>query len=386
MTNWDFGQLPFIYAPQKEPTNGVLPDLLPFSLEFNPVTGLIGQVRNGKVIDALGKAYVESSMISGMMDDRGIGKRYADDFLAYIIRQSGKNDFSGCRILDIGCGVGYLLYLLQEQGAEVVGLEPGSHGQEGSKRFDVSIVRDFFPSDNVTGQFDIIVAFGLLEHVLDYDIFFRHILRQLASNGLLILAVPDCEPYIHSGDISFLFHEHWSYFTSRSLHTTLCHYSGLHTTVHKAGFGGSVYSTSYRNNSVNVGHGRNFFDSPDMFKKFIFKSTGATKRILTFLKDAEEKDHDVGVFAPARIINTLSIVKDNLKLSNIRFFDDNEMLQNTYFPGFDIAVESRQSLVAEPPKKLLVMSHSFGENIAQELRDANLHSEIVIWSDIFLAE
>ena len=41
----------------------------------------------------------------------------------------------------------------------------------------------------------------------------------LKDNGKIFLSVPDCEPYLHAGDISLLLHEHWNYFTKETLET-----------------------------------------------------------------------------------------------------------------------------------------------------------------------
>lgn len=63
-----------------------------------------------------------------MMDDNGIGKLYADDFIKYIHEEE---NIAGKKILEIGCGTGYLLYELQKEGAEVLGIEPGTYGIKG---------------------------------------------------------------------------------------------------------------------------------------------------------------------------------------------------------------------------------------------------------------
>ncbi|MFM6053078.1 MAG: class I SAM-dependent methyltransferase, partial [Sphaerospermopsis kisseleviana] len=106
-------------------------------------------------------------------------------------------------------------------GADVMGIEPGIHGQAGSQRFGVPVVRDFFPSSKVSRSFDIITAFFVLEHLRDVQNFLMNIREHLKNDGILFLSVPDCEPYLAHGDISFLFHEHWNYFTEQSLYAVL---------------------------------------------------------------------------------------------------------------------------------------------------------------------
>jgi 2-polyprenyl-3-methyl-5-hydroxy-6-metoxy-1,4-benzoquinol methylase len=379
MEKWDFGQLPFVYTQLQQPSD----IFLPFCLELNLETGLIIQSPNNDVIDALKRVYVESSRISGMMDDKGIGKEYANDFLSYIVEQSGIVNFSSCRVLDIGCGTGYLLHLLQEMGAEGTGLEPGFHGQDGATRFGVPIVRDFFPSDAIKGKFDLIIGFGLLEHISCYEDFFSHIMNHLKDDGRVVLAVPNCEPYLSSGDISLLFHEHWSYFTDESLIATIRKYSGLDTSVDKAKFGGSIYSTSRRClTSLNTPY-LNLSHSLKLYDSFTQKLQLAAQRVYEIFSKAERSGKEVGVFVPGRVVNILATLKNELRLTNVRFFDDNETLHGTYFPGFNIPVESRQALIAQPPDKIIIMSHTFSEKILGQLRDEKIESEIITWGEIF---
>jgi 2-polyprenyl-3-methyl-5-hydroxy-6-metoxy-1,4-benzoquinol methylase len=90
--------------------------------------------------------------------------------------------------------MGYLLHSINELGGKVVGLEPGAHGQRGSAKFEVPVIRDFFPSNKVKGRFDFILGFALLEHPDELGEFFRAVSSQLKQNGLMIFTVPDWEP------------------------------------------------------------------------------------------------------------------------------------------------------------------------------------------------
>ncbi len=379
---YDFGQFPFVYAPLIRPTNESFPDFLPFQIEIDNETGLIIQSHNQDVVNALHEAYIASSQITGMMDSHGIGKEYADDFLAYIKRQTGRSNFVGIRVLDIGCGTGYLLHLLKNLGAEVVGIEPGVHGQEGSETYNVPIVHDFFPSTQITGNFDIIVSFGLLEHIENFDNFFKHIVSCLRTNGTIIFGVPDCEPYLYSGDISFLFHEHWNYLTKNELMSTIVKYTGLHTEIHSSGFGGTIYSTTssrMRTSGVSV----DIDIQRKRLHEFHTKSGYVSDRIIKLFQEAEINNKSIGVFVPCRIVNILASVSQQINLNNVRFFDDNIKLHGTYYPGIDIKIESRDDLLQNPTDKLLIMSHSFCRKIYQELKNQRLNSKIITWEDIF---
>lgn len=377
----NFGHLPFVYRPLDCPTNGHFPDSLPFVFRQDEKTGLAIQTPNPEVEEVLQRAYSECSMISGMMDKQGIGRQYADDFLSYIKRQLKREQLDGLDILDIGCGTGYLLYLLKQHGAKVVGLEPGAHGQDGAKEYGIQIIRDFFPSTQLIEKYDVVMAFGVLEHVQLYRSFLNDIQIQLKNDGVMLFAVPDCQPYLSSGDISFLFHEHWNYFTAETMRSILCHVTGLTVEVERAAFGGSIYAAVHNTPAAHDDLG-GFETSQELFLQFLKRADVAYHVFLSHLKEVTAKGQSLGIYVPGRALNILALVESKSYLRGLRFFDDNEALQGTYYPGFNVVIESRRSLMDSPPDELLIMSHTFGDKIRDELRQIGLKSTLTTWHDI----
>ena len=133
--SWSINSIPFVWSPLNTPDNGDnIPNKLPFELGIDLSTGRILQKYNNEVESALATVYAKGSTLSGLMDDNGIGKDYAEDFLSYIFRAISTDDLSGLRVLEIGCGNAYLLKRLKDSGADVLGVEPGDHGQRGFVR------------------------------------------------------------------------------------------------------------------------------------------------------------------------------------------------------------------------------------------------------------
>lgn len=108
-------------------------------------------------------------------------------------------DLRGKRVLDVGCGIGDLSFILAERGAEVIGVELDPQ----KVRRATSIANKWhfsgltFLAADVTkldqmslGQFDAIFCVALLEHIQDDVALLRVMQSMLRSGGIFVLEVP----------------------------------------------------------------------------------------------------------------------------------------------------------------------------------------------------
>lgn len=378
--SWKVGDLPFFYRCQTEPSNAAhgLPDRLSFELEFDPALGLVRQRANLDVERALEICYQQGSEITGMMDDQGIGQQYAQDFLSYIERH--EPDFSGKRVLEIGCGTGYLLSLLKARGAEVLGIEPGAQGRDGGRRHGVPVVNGFFPHPEVAGKFDLVIAYAVLEHIPDPVAFMRTIGDSLSENGVAYIAVPDCAPYLRNGDVSCLLHEHWSYFNAGSL-TRVVAAAGMQGEVQASGFGGSLYcriTRALRDAHVPAG---DLTSAALEFDGFRAMAQAATGKMEAFLREPGS----AGIYVPGRMINLLATLDPRL-CERMRFFDDNPTMTGLYFPGCPVVIENFEALKNAPPARLFIATKSFHAQVAKRIEQAGVDIPVVAWAEFFARE
>ena len=379
---WQFKKLPFYWGSLETPNNGKnIPNSLPFCLHVEEKTGTLMQTPSKIVSDTLSIVYRKGSKFTGLMQNEGIGKKYADDFINFIKSSLKDHRINNMRILEIGCGTGYLLYRLKCMGADVIGLEPGAHGQTGANKYNVPIIKDFFPSTHIKDKFDLIIIYGVLEHI-EKPVEFLGLLRKyLFETSYLVLSVPDCLPHMESGDISMLLHEHWSYFTVQTLKQTLRYAGGHKILIQNSDFGGTLYSIANmmgQNKAASTAEINSCETQAYNFRKSAQRSIN---RISNILEDAAGSGKTVGIYVPLRIINILSMLNMDF---NLRFFDDNSDLHGTFFPGIDIPVEERNELLSRPTNIVMIMSNSFGKIIAKEIKTKlPSDTEILSWHEIF---
>lgn len=365
--SWLLNNLPFYWAPLNKPSNGhEIPDYLSFELDICETTGRIIQKSNKEVSRALETAYSTGSMFSGMMDKDGIGKSYADDFIPIIVEAAASSkSFSDMNILEIGCGTGYLLKRLRDMGAKCTGIEPGNHAIKTANKYDVDIINDYYPSKNIRDKYDLIIHYGVLEHIEDPITFLKNLSNNLKPSGQIILSVPNVENSIRTGDISMVFHEHFSYFNMNSLYNTLT-YGGLdNINIMGSRFGRALYASGKVGTSNFKFKKCIVMNEFNQFTSYKNKVISNTEYISGYIEKIANMGNTLGIYVPLRLMNTIAIRKINL--SHCRFFDDNRLLHGTYLPGINIPIESREMLINKPTDSVLIASDTFGQKILKHI-------------------
>lgn len=354
---WRTEALPFAVGCTMTPHNPAgLPDVYPFLLALDAQRGLLVQEPAPGLAGLLDRAYATGSLLGTAMDGTALGSRYADDFLRFI---ATIRPLAGTRVLEIGAGRGYLLHLLLQNGADAVGIEPGTQNAPHWKRLGVSVIPESFPSPAIEGVFDLVLGYAVLEHVADLDGFLRAVRRHLRDDGTAIFSVPSSAEYIGSGDPSMLLHEHFSYFTEASLRRALAASGFAVRGLRRAGYGGALYVAA-------VPAARIVADVPEAGELAEARAYGARVETLrntarTMLRALAAAGKRVGIYCPARALALLD------PSASLRFFDDDPELQGRFYPPFACAVESRQALIADPVDELWIMSRTFGPKLQAQL-------------------
>lgn len=109
--------------------------------------------------------------------------------------ECSRTPLEGKQALDVGCGGGLLTEPLRRMGAEVTGIDASPEviavAREHAQTMGLDI--DYRSGDvqELDGQFDLITAMEVVEHVAEPAAFIEALARRLAADGLLMLSTPN---------------------------------------------------------------------------------------------------------------------------------------------------------------------------------------------------
>lgn len=135
------------------------------------------------------------------------------------------NALPGGRLVDVGCGLGFLLSALDDTKWERHGVELSAYAAEHASRWAAVHVGDLEGASYEDDFFDAVVMSHVIEHVPDPFSLVKEIWRVMKPGGTLILCTPDFDSGAarHFGEQYRLFHDksHITLFSSESMHRFL---------------------------------------------------------------------------------------------------------------------------------------------------------------------
>lgn len=120
------------------------------------------------------------------------------------------SDYTEGKAIEIGCGKGYFLNALRENGFDVTGFDPAYEGT------DPNIVKDYFSKKyDISG--DLVILRHTLEHVEKPRDFIAEIATQNRNQGTIYIEVPDFKWIYQKRAFWDIFYEHCNYFSLETL-------------------------------------------------------------------------------------------------------------------------------------------------------------------------
>lgn len=348
-------ELPFFYKSHSKPDNGGEPMTLPFHLYFDDDLKMFRQRPTTDLIKRLVDIYLNGSLVEGSISSES-GKVYVDKVIDYIFGNFNLQKDS--KILEIGFGSGIILKKIKSKGINnLTGIDPGSHSLVDGLE-SVHLIKDFFPSNHIKGEFDLIFALLVLEHIENPIEYLHSMISILAEDGKIIIGVPNCEPYINEGDLSMLIHEHFNYFTTKGIIQII---SKINFQIEDI----SIIEGSFIMTISKKGKANNFINKPASLNDYNQKVQSFLGKLSSIVSNYQP--NKLAIYAPTRAINALFLINK----SQFRLVDDNSELHGHYLPSFSSPVESFDEMAKNPPECVLIFSRTFGERIKSKCKKDN---------------
>jgi SAM-dependent methyltransferase len=139
-------------------------------------------------------------------EDRHFWFRARNQIIAALIGPSIEALPDGFRILEVGCGSGNVLRVLQRLGRNrgvVEALELSPEAAEVARaRTGLTVTNGYLSDLDASASFDIIAAFDVLEHIADEEGVLQQVRDRLVPGGRLVLTVPAHQTLWSSFDVA----------------------------------------------------------------------------------------------------------------------------------------------------------------------------------------
>ena len=104
-----------------------------------------------------------------------------------------ENKAESLRVLDIGAGIGEVISVFDDNGHDCEAIEVNTVAIEQLKNLGIKVFDDSFYNYNSKDKFDIIMAWGVVEHITDPTLFLDKVYSLLSPSGVFVSEVPHSE-------------------------------------------------------------------------------------------------------------------------------------------------------------------------------------------------
>lgn len=132
--------------------------------------------------------------------------------LSEVIQLLQKHNTLGGKVLEIGCGKGFFMDMLKEQGVDISGIDPTYEGDS------ELIIKDYYSKHYFYLNADLIILRHTLEHIPDPLGFVQMIAESNGYKGKIYIEIPTFEWISEHAAIEDVFYEHCNYFTKNTAH------------------------------------------------------------------------------------------------------------------------------------------------------------------------
>ena len=278
-----------------------------------------------------------------------------------------KFSLKGKKVIEIGCGRGEYLSLMQELDIEAYGLEHSAESVEQCIRNGLKVSKGFIESSTYRldyALFDAFFILNFLEHLPDPNSTLRGIYHNLIGDAVGLVEVPNFDMILQNKLFSEFIGDHLFYFTRDTLSTTLSLNGFEIIDCHEVWHDYIISAMVKKRGRLDISH----------FNKHQAQLKNEVEEYLRRFDNKKVAAWGAGHQA----LTVISLVKLAGKIRYI--VDSAPFKQGKYTPATHIPIVSPDALDSDPVDAIIVMAASYSDEIAQIIRqkyDKNINIAIL---------
>jgi len=358
-------KMPYYWRLSNSIKDSSIPKYLPIRVRINDEYDFLESFPTDNEWKYMQESYFKNENIGFVNPESGqilkYGKNVNDFFLKVMKNYKPKT------IFEIGCGAGFTIKFLSENGFNVIGIDPSEYSFKWSQKLNFELINNFFDQNTIEKRADFIFCNDVFEHIPKVYEFTSQVYDSLNSGGVFCFSTPNSTQNINIGDISMFEHQHVNMFSENSIKLIL-QKAGFNKVVVNYGKYGNVFNViaektkrSCTKKKKNLkGICRNFFERTSLnlnkFEKF-YKNFG----------------DNCCFYVPLRCIPYLALVGDFGKSD---LFDSNQSWRGKYIDGYSKPIKSKNDLKDKwiIEKNFFIGSITFYKEIKKMLIDHKVNS------------
>ncbi|MEM0465165.1 MAG: class I SAM-dependent methyltransferase [Candidatus Pacearchaeota archaeon] len=273
------------------------------------------------------------------------------EFQEFVKKYSLKNK----KIIEIGCGKGEYLSLMQGLEVDVYGIEENQESVDICIKKGLKVKKGFIEKKNCkidNSPFDAFLILSFLEHIPNINLVLRGIYNNLKEESFGIVEVPNFDMILNKRLFSEFTRDHLYYFTKETLKTTL-ELNGFEVIEIKEIWYDYIISAIVRKRKLlNI---EDFHNHEEKIKKDIYE----------YIKKFGNKKVAIwGAGHQAFAIMSLFKLKNKIKY----VIDSAKFKQDKYTPVTHIPIVSPETLDINPVDAIIVIAAGYSNEIAEIIK------------------
>jgi len=263
-----------------------------------------------------------------------------------------KYSLKGKKVIEIGCGCGEYLSIMQQFGGEVYGLEQSRESVKQCVKNGLRVAQGFVDSSMYKldyAPFDAFYILNFLEHLPDPNSTLRGIYHNLTDDAVGLVEVPNFNMILRNKLFSEFIGDHLFYFTKETLSTTLSLNGFEIIECNELWHDYIISATVKKRKKLDISH----------FYKYQSKLKNEIEEYIHRFKDKNVAIWGAGHQALAVI--SLTNLADKIKY----VVDSAPFKQDKYTPATHIPIVSPDALDSDPVDAVIVMAASYSNEVAR---------------------